>query len=122
MVDLIGVYSVKGNPDVHLLELSIPVAPQEVDVSKITQKREGVSESDWQEPWDEQFLNEKGNQVIGDWLQAPPKWAKTTRLAFFFHFLEFDLQLSTPFGDLDLKEPTYMPRRLSSIIRYERPD
>lgn len=120
-VNLIGVYRVAAQPYAYLLELIIKAKHTEIPVNKFTQRREGVEEDEWQVPWDEKYLNEAGDAVTGDWMNAPETVTGTTRLVFFLHFLNFSQPLITPFGDVGLLLPTAMPERLSAIIRYEEP-
>ena len=116
-----GIYTVEGKPDVHLIELSIDHPPEAVDMAKITQEVEGVTNGSWQSPWDEKYLDERGEAVIGDWIELPTGQTQT-RLLFFFHFLNFDKPLLTPFGELRLTSPSTMPARLKDLIVYEEPD
>ena len=77
--------------------------PRPFDWGRITQNLSNVPPSNRQDPWDEQ-------QVGSD----PKDWA------FYFHFLEIGLPLSTPAGDMDLPKPSPIPEHLASI-RYEAP-
>lgn len=120
--NLIGVYTVDGQADVHLIELDIKAKHTDIDIGGFTQRQDGINQMSWQSPWDEKYLNEKGSEITGDWFKAPQNVAETTRLAFFLHFIDFNKPLTTPFGDIDLSPPEPMPDRLSSIIEYEEPD
>jgi hypothetical protein len=116
-----GVYEVNGAQNVHLIEITIDHPPEKVDVGKITQEIQGEDKESWQSPWDEKYLNEEGDEVIGEFFDVP-KGTDTTRLAFFFHHLNLNTPLLTPYGQLDLPKPTKMPDRLVDIIEYESPD
>jgi hypothetical protein len=69
----------------------------------VTQKVPGTPREDWQAPYDEQKLDDLG-----------------TRWAFFFHFLDLKVPLTTTVGELILPEPTPMPKHLAEI-KYELP-
>lgn len=116
-----GVYEVNGTKNVYLLEITIEHPPEQVDVGQITQEIKGKDKLDWQSAWDEKYLNEAGDEVIGGFLDLP-EGKDTTRLTFFFHDLILDVPLETQYGKLALTKPTKMPDRLVDIIEYESPD
>jgi hypothetical protein len=118
---LIGLYAIDALPDVHLLEISFDHPPRAVDVGRITQEVSGQSQDSWQAAWDEKYLDEAGEKIIGEWFEIPATGDKT-RMIFFFHHLDFSKPLLTPFGPLPLKKPTHLPERLRSKIKYESPD
>ena len=120
--NVIGVYMVEGQTNVHLIELDIKAKHIDIEICEFTQRQNGVDRLDWQTPWDEKYLNAEGTEITGDWLEVPKDTTETTRLAFFLHFIDFDNPLTTPFGEIDLKQPEPMPNRLSSIIEYEQPN
>ncbi len=115
-------YTVDGQTDVHLIELDIKAKYTDIDIGEFTQQQEEFDRLDWQIPWDEKYLNDLGIEIIGDWLDAPKNLTETTRLIFFLHLIDFDKPLLTPFGNLVLKRPESIPYRLTTIIKYERPD
>jgi hypothetical protein len=117
--NVIGVYKVEGQTNVHLIELDIKAKHTDIEIGEFTQRQNGVDRLDWQTPWDEKYLNAEGTEITGDWLEVPNDTTETTRLAFFLHFIDFDNPLTTPFGE---KQPEPMPNRLSSIIEYEQPN
>jgi hypothetical protein len=47
-------------------------------------------------------------------------WRGDVRLVFFFHYLDTELPLVTPFGDIRVPTPTERPARLDGI-EYEEP-
>jgi hypothetical protein len=116
-----GVYKVQGLEDVFLVELTFNESPGNVNVNEITQEISGTDRLDWQSPWDEKYLDEKGEKIIGDFLEQPSE-SDLTRIIFFFHNLDFDKPLQTPYGQLKLTQPIDMPRRLNALVKYESPD
>ena len=120
-MSLNGVYNVDESPDVHLIELTFDHSPEEIDIGQITQEVKGKSKDDWQSPWDEQYLDEKGEKVIGNDFEIPQEQTRT-RLLFFFHFLDFGKPLLTQFGQVSLTPPSTLPLRLRNLIRYKKPD
>lgn len=120
-VNLIGIYRVAKQPYAYLIELIIKASYTDIPVNEFTQHKEGVPRDKWQVPWDEKYLNNEGDVVIGDWFDKPKEVTDTTRLVFFLHFVNFKQPLVTPFGDVGLMLPVAMPERLSAIIQYEEP-
>jgi hypothetical protein len=118
---LIGVYIVDNNPDVHIVEVSFNDSPANVKIWQITQEIERQSSDSWQSPWDEKYLDEKGEKIIGDYLDIPLT-KTTTRIIFFFHFINFSKPLLTQYGELHLSIPTQLPERLKDKLVYEKPD
>lgn len=120
-MELIGIYTVDDNPGVHLIELMFNDSPVKVDVAAITQEIEGQSRDNWRSPWDERYLDEKGEKIIGDCYDIP-KRGDTTRLIFFFHNIDFSRPLLTQEGHVTLTKPTVLPDRLKDKLPYESPD
>lgn len=120
-MELVGIYNVDNNTDVHLIELVFDNSPDEVDVSLITQEIKGHPHDNWQSPWDEKYLDMNGENIIGDFFSIP-KDINKTRLVFFFHYIDFSRPLLTQAGHLDLRKPTSLPDRLKGKLHYERPD
>ena len=118
---LIGVYTFDNNQDVHLIEITFDNSPNKIDVGKITQEIKGQPQSNWQSPWDEKYLDDKGEKIIGDYFDIPNDGNKT-RLIFFFHDIDFSRPLLTQEGQLTLTRPTSLPDRLKDKIIYERPN
>lgn len=120
-MELLGVYTVEDNPDVHLIELVFDKSPGEVDVGQITQEITGQPRDNWQTPWDEKYLDESGEKIIGDYADIPGS-GDQTRLIFFFHYLDLTAPLLTQYGQLTLTKPTQLPDRLKGKLPYESPD
>lgn len=119
-MELIGVYIVDNHPDVHLIELQFDEAPDHIDVGQITQELEGQPTQNWQCPWDEKYLNESGEEIIGDYFDLPKDESKT-RLLLFFHYLILSKPIRTQYGQLNLVTPYSLPDRLRDKVKYERP-
>lgn len=116
-----GIYIVDNNPDIHIIEISFNDSPGNIDIGKITQEIEGQSSDGWQSPWGEKYLDESGEKIIGNDFYIPLKEV-TTRIIFFFHYLNFSKPLLTQYGELRLSEPTQLPDRLKDNLTYEKPD
>lgn len=122
-IDVVGVYAVAGEPNVHLVELIVRYCEGIFDLGAFTQEEAGLPESDWQVAYDEQVLDLNGTKILSGDLSRKGEtdiWTGDVRLVFFFHFLNLSRPLKTPFGDVSLPQPTAMPERLSTI-RYEPP-
>lgn len=120
-MELIGIYKVDNSQDVHLVEITFDKSPDKVDVGQITQEIKGQPQGNWQSPWDEKYLDDKGEKIIGDYFNIP-KGGDKTRLLFFFHDIDFSRPLLTQEGALPLTNPTSLPERLKDKLTYERPD
>lgn len=97
-MQMIGVHPVEK--DVYLIEVSIP--ENGIDWGKVTQPSAELPPDNWQVAYDEQMLGDQGRWI------------------FFFHFLDLNKPLSTPFGEIALPHPTPLPPHLSHI-KYEPP-
>jgi hypothetical protein len=86
-----------------LIEIEVQPDDAAVDWSTITQPIDGQPPENWQVPYDERRVDGTG----GRW-------------AFFFHYLDLRRPLSSPFGDLDLREPSPTPKHLRGV-EYEVP-
>lgn len=74
-------------------------------------------------PYAERLLGHEETPVLWDPWKGPGDeslWRGDVRLAFFFHYLDVDGSLMTPFGDVELPPVTERPRRLHAVV-YEEP-
>lgn len=102
-IQILGIHSVEGSEEpCHLLHVVLP-ADAEFDWGEVTQEVPGQPRSNWQVAYDEQPLDDS-----------------RTRWAFFFHYLDFNKPLLTPFGAVDLVPATPLPNQLRHI-QYESP-
>ncbi len=133
LIDLIGVYRLDDddidyeyygevfNPqnaqNVYLVEMLIRKPLTEVSIGEITQESD-LPLGYRQAPYDEVFLNEQGTEVISEKGITSP-----FRLAFFFHYLDFEKPMKTPFGDVVLPScpDNGIPSRLKGKIKYVEP-
>ena len=134
MVEIIGVYWLENedikncdellNPEnaenAVIVEMIIKRPLREFDIGEITQADDSLPRNCWQSVYDEVFLNEAGTEII-DEKEILNAGHETVRFVFFFHFLDLDKPLHTPFGDIPLKKPTQMPKRLKGKIAYWEP-
>ena len=121
-LQVIGVYKIKENADVHLVELIIPATPSDVQVEDITQEVPNEPKDNWQVAYDEHYLNLMGNKIIGDFLKLPKDNTAPTRIAFFLYFLDFSRPILTQFGEVKLPQPVAMSDRLKQLISFEDVD
>lgn len=87
MIELIGIYQVDNFEGVHLIELKANVPADKFDVGKITQEKVELPSDSWQTPWDERYLDESGQMIIGDFNSVPLR-SSSTRLLFLFSLSE----------------------------------
>ncbi len=122
-LEIIGVYPFPAEEPVHLVEARIHNAAGVFDLGEVSQDSTGTDRANWQVPYMECILNEDGTEVIADHTQASLKgdlWKGDVRLAFFFHYLDINQKLKTPFGDVRLPRPSALPARLRKV-EYEPP-
>lgn len=116
--ELIGIYTIPNHNDVKLIELVIDENIADFDPRQITQEQKGQDKLDWQTAYDEKYLNDEGNKIIGDDFDKPNGLTRF-RLVFFFHYLDFNKPLICQYGLINIKQATDLPDRLSKIIEYE---
>jgi hypothetical protein len=120
-VEVLGVHPVTGVESCFLVEVIVEGAPTAPDLALFTQALPDAPQSNWQVPYGEKLLDADGHRVARTC--GPPtltRWPKRARLVFFFHDLEVDRPLRTPFGDVLLPRPTPKPKRLD-VVSYEAP-
>ncbi|MDJ0909560.1 MAG: hypothetical protein QNI99_10215 [Woeseiaceae bacterium] len=103
--EILGVYPVEAPEPCRLIEMRVYGWDVEAFVDGTTQQDPSTVPDSWQVPWDERVLASDGGTVT---------------LAFFFHYLNVSVPLTTPAGALAIPAPVELPERLS-LIRYESP-
>jgi hypothetical protein len=122
-VEVVGVYPVDAPEPCHLVELVVRGSDGRFDVGSFTQPDEHRPKSDWQVPYAEKLLDSSGEDVAWDFwdgLGHDRLWEGDVRLVFFFHHLDLDSPLVTPFGEVTIPSPTPRPGRLA-VVEYEEP-
>ncbi|MCX8154978.1 MAG: hypothetical protein N3J91_00780 [Verrucomicrobiae bacterium] len=122
-IEIIGVYPIDAEQPVHLVELWVRGAQGKFKIGDITQEVPGEPPDNWQCPYLEKLLSPSGDKVVADdfeLMKRPDLWSGDMRLAFFFHYLDLELPLKTPFGEVQLPAETELPDRLA-MIEYEEP-
>lgn len=118
-VEVVGVYPVaEAAEPCHLIEVLVTTDSDAVDFGAFKQPLPGRPESDWQVAYDEVVLNREGS--AGEPVSPQTTLVRTTRAAFFLHYLDLNSPLATPLGAVQLPPPTPRPPRLT-FIRYESP-
>ena len=105
---------------IHIIELRVNEEIQELDISKFTQEIDNLDRMNWQTPYDEKFFN-ADNEIIGDWVDVPATLEPGTKIIFFFHELNFNKPLTTPFGEFEILHAVDQPNWMKEIIIYEAP-
>lgn len=105
----------------YLVEMSLSVAPFEIDWSGFVVPDKELDSSDWQCPYMEQYLNDTGTEKICDTYDKPENDAKPCRVAFFI-LKDKATFLRTPYGDFEIKDVKNTPDRLKEIIEFEEID
>lgn len=122
-IKVIGVYPIESEEPVHLVELSVYGAQGIFKMGDITQEIPGQPPDNWQVPYMERILSASGEEVLADDDEAskrPELWQGDMRVVFFFHYLDLERPLRTPFGEIRLPAESELPERLS-MIKYEQP-
>ncbi|MBM4463240.1 MAG: hypothetical protein FJ012_07870 [Chloroflexi bacterium] len=89
--------------NLYAIEIVSTQSLAEFDWSTITQEEKGQPRENWQVPYDERQLDDSGCHWV-----------------FFFHYLNLEKPLLTPFGKIPLPIPQEMPSHLDGIT-YEPP-
>ena len=102
---IVGVHPVDAAEPCHLCELVVENASYDIEFGEFTQPIVGRDRSYWQVPYDERLIS---------------KTKEFRSYVFFFHYLDIAQPMQSPFGALELPEPTARPARLN-FITYESP-
>ncbi|HYG14507.1 MAG TPA: hypothetical protein VEC12_02065 [Bacteroidia bacterium] len=122
MLKVIGVYKVPENSDASIVEIIVKQPYSEFDLGDITQANENLPRSSWQAPFNEKYLDNEGEKVIGDYYVKPQTNSGITRLLFFIYFLDTNKPLITPYGEFSLPGETIIPERLIGKLPFEDPE
>jgi hypothetical protein len=118
---IVGVHPVDGVADCYLIESIITGARTQPDFGQITQPHRDRDRSDWQVPYDEKLLADDGESILADlFLTQVEDWPDQAQVSFFFHELDVERPLGTPYGDAAIPVPTLRPARLKMLV-YEAP-
>ena len=105
-VQVIGVHPVRTAPEpCHLVEMAFRDYTCDWEWVDVTQEQKGRHKNNWQVAYDGRLLEQTED---------------ASRVAFFFHYLDFAKPLLTPVGSAELPEPTDVPPHLAHI-KYEEP-
>ena len=121
MVEVIGVYPISNKKNIYLVELIVHLPPSLVDLNGFLQKDNNLDKSDWQAPFNEHYLAEDGESIIGDFFSLKSLSCRVTRVVFSMFLESLGNPLSTPYGDIPLSPVKELPSRLS-VIQYMQMD
>jgi len=119
-IKIIGIYKVEADEPCHILELEIQNTSEDFDIGSITQEIPDEPIDNWQVPYDEHYLDQNGEILITPEYPEGMPTDNVLRVAFYFHYLDFNKPLNTPVGDIDLIKETNKPERLNFMV-YEPP-
>lgn len=85
MVEVIGVYPIPNEKNIYLIELIIHQPPNLVDLNSFLQKDDNTDKSEWQAPFDEHYLAEDGESIIGDFFNLKSLLCGVTRVVFYMY-------------------------------------
>lgn len=114
-VDYYGCYDF--NDEWFLIEMLINEDAGAIDWSAFATPEEGVREENWQAPYMEQYLSEKGTERICDVYDTPKGEVNPCRIAFFIYKTSAEM-LVTPYGEFPL-ENMDVPDRLEDVIEFD---
>lgn len=118
---IVGVHPVEGADGCYLIESIITDSTAQPDFGQITQPNQDRDRSNWQVAYDEKMLDDDGESVLADlFLTRFEGWPDRARVSFFFHDLDVERPLDTPYGDATVPPPTPRPARLKMLV-YEAP-
>jgi hypothetical protein len=117
-VEVIGVYHVPEHKGISMVEVSVDTHYTGFDPQGFLKPDPERSPEAWETADDVRYLNPSGDLMIGDLFQRPLEEYETTRLVMFFHNLDIQRPLVTPFGLVALPKRRPIPERLRRIIQY----
>ncbi|WP_283124927.1 hypothetical protein [Angelakisella massiliensis] len=106
------------NEEWCMVEMLLDCSPGEIHWDAICVPQEGVSPSNWQCPYMEQYLNEEGTEKVCETFDCPAEDANFSRVVFFLYKVPAPA-LRTQWGDFPLEPLEQVPERLKSIIEFE---
>ena len=106
------------NEEWYLIEMLLDCSPGEIPWDAIYVPEEGVSRSNWQCPYMEQYLDKEGNQKICETFDCPVQEERPSRVAFFIYKVPAPV-LHTQWGDFPLHCEGEAPERLKNLIEFE---
>ena len=122
-VEVVGIYPVEASEPIHLVELIINDSDGKFSFYDITQEVPGQTQDNWQVPYDEKILNNDGTSIKSDPFykeDSEGDWLGDVRVIFFFHYLNLESAMKTPFGDVVLPPESDKPDRLD-FAEYDAP-
>jgi len=117
-IEIIGVYHVPEHKGISMVEVQVDAHYASFDPEGFLKPVSKAAPETWQPADDVRYLNPEGDLMIGDQFQRPLEEYETTRLVMFFHDLDINGPLVTPFGLVELPKRRPIPERLRSIIQY----
>ncbi|WP_372719389.1 hypothetical protein [Novipirellula sp.] len=123
-IEMLGVFETPACEPVHLIEMLVHESRGPFKIGTITQQWLGKERDSWQVAYDEKILTPDGADILFDpWFpegDVSQHWIGDVRFAFFFHYLNFDTKLMTPFGNVAVIDVGMLPKRLK-FMKYESP-
>ena len=98
---------------IALIEIAVDFPDDRFDLGEFIQSDSG------QAPYDEAYLSPDGSEIISRWKRPE---GDHLRVAFYIHFFDQGLPLSTPYGSITIPELQEMPERLSALMPYRPVD
>lgn len=109
---IIGVYQWENYVNIHIIEMILDEPPNGGDLSEIGQTTNPMM------PWDPVILDDTGENIIPD--DQDLNGDAHTRIAFFYHDLDFNEPLLTSLGPFELPSPTFFALEIESYHRLSR--
>ncbi len=117
-IEVIGVYHVPEHRGLSMVEVQVNAHYAGFDPEGFLKPEAKTPPEQWEAADDVRYLNPSGDLMIGDRFQRPLEEHETTRMVMFFHDLDIQGPLVTPFGLVELPKRRPLPERLRSIIQY----
>jgi hypothetical protein len=118
-MEFLGVHPVQG-VECFLVEAVITGASVQPDFGQVTQPS-AAEQADWQVAYGEALVSPDGTSIVADlFAMKVENWPFEARVTFWFHHLDVDRPLTTPFGEATVPAPTERPDRLA-MLEYDAP-
>jgi len=120
-IEILGIYPIPSEEPVHLIEAQIMGYRGSFDFGLVLQPNPKLPESNWQVAWLPYLLSGDGKTGEPYFDFKPIDVEGSQRMAFFLHYTDPQLPLSTPFGFVSLPSQSPLPTRLN-FVKFEPVD
>ena len=101
--------------------MTLTIGSNEIDWLQMNVPEDGVSPTNWQAPYLEQYLTLDGKAKLCELYDEPSPPVNPCRIVFFIYKCGGKI-LHTPYGDFPLTDTEETPKQLKKIVEFEEED